>query len=379
MPPPRKCSREDCAPKNTLSSQTVNCFCCKGQIHLSCYGVLKFAEEIFVSANIVMICDECLTDSKEQQSPKRKQSTSGTNLVQYTIDPQNPTLSLSKTAPTLPTPPKNSTVKQNQQTQAVIELLVQEIKTNTETIAGLKNSVDSMKETISEQKATVGESIRLNEESYSTIKQSYANILKNTSQNDVKETPRSTRPFRTQKPTPKQVPKQTPKQTPKPNKPTVSGTSEKVIGKPPSPNRIRLNGRSNTAPKSEKAIWVSRLHRDTTEEELSSYIKDAIGITSTDQYQVRKLVKKDKELSSYSFVSFKITCPVNMFHTLMDVKIWPNYSQIREFDLDQKISSGIRLNQQRSDETEISQSKNEMEKPSETQPHQGEVSNMEMA
>ena len=145
-------------------------------------------------------------------------------------------------------------------------------------------------------------------------------------------TPKTTRSTRT--------PKLTLKPTPKPNKPVLNGTSANVIGKPLSPNRVRTNVRVNVAPKPEKAIWISRLDRDTTEDEMTSYIRDTIGISSIEQCQIRKLVKKDKDLETYSFVSFKVACPASIFKTLMDAEKWPSYCQIREFDLDLKTSTG---------------------------------------
>lgn len=64
------------------------------------------------------------------------------------------------------------------------------------------------------------------------------------------------------------------------------------------------------------------------------------------------MVKKDSELSSYSFVSFRVACPINIFEALLDAKNWPSYCQIREFDMVQKNSSGIRLNSERSKSAE---------------------------
>lgn len=77
---------------------------------------------------------------------------------------------------------------------------------------------------------------------------------------------------------------------------------------------------------------------------MESYVKESVGETAMNQYQIRKLLKKDRDLSSYSFVSFKITCPENEFVMLMDPKNWPSNSRIREFELDGNRSSGVKLN-----------------------------------
>lgn len=109
----------------------------------------------------------------------------------------------------------------------------------------------------------------------------------------------------------------------------------------------------------EKAIWLGRLHRDTTEDEILAYIKDELGIVNADQLQVRKLVKKDRDISEYSFISFKIGCSTEIFKELLDVNEWPTNCNIREFSSDAGQPEGARINRK-------SPSKNELSTPNET-------------
>lgn len=136
-----------------------------------------------------------------------------------------------------------------------------------------------------------------------------------------------------------------PKQAPSSSKAVLTGTSSNVIGKPISPSQLKRNDRPNKQSTPEKAIWVSRIHRETTAEELDQYVKTRIGITTPD-ISVHKLVKKDRDISSYSFVSFRITCSAANFATLINPMYWPSNSQIREFDLERKSSVGVKLNQE---------------------------------
>lgn len=133
---------------------------------------------------------------------------------------------------------------------------------------------------------------------------SYADIakegLKNASEIGTPNFSKSTRPPKTAKTA----------RTPKANRAVIFGTSETVIGKPVSPKRM-------ARPNPEKAVWLSGMHRDVTEEELSLYIGQSIGIAPAD-FDVRKLVKKGCDLSKYSFVSFRIGCTSNNFNTLMN-------------------------------------------------------------
>lgn len=329
----RKCSKEDCPPKNISSDRLRFCFCCKDPIHLPCYGVDKTLEEIFIVDNIVMVCDRCLSEPIEMPSPKRKQHNASVHLVQSTIDAQSPVLSLSKsvTVPQNWTPSKSTTAKQNLQLQTVIETLVQKVDIQTSTIKELKTSVDTMNETVSLQKVAVGDAIKINNANISSIKKtldqtpsvnrkkSYAETAKNGLSNS-NETPKTSKS----------------KQTPRSNKPVLVGMSKSVIGRPLDNERPKM--------KPEKAIWVSRIHPETTEDEIKDYIKNTIGITSPD-IAVRKLVKKDKDLSTYSFVSFCIKCSTPNFSKLMDPVCWPSTCRIREFDLELKTSGVTKFNQ----------------------------------
>lgn len=278
-------------------------------------------EEIFVVENIVMVCDSCLREPKEMPSPKRKQHSAPDKMVQSTIDALNPVLSLSKTVtvPQNPTPSKPTTVKQGQQLQAVIETLVQKVEIQTSTIEGLKASVDTMKEAVSLQKVAVGESIRLNNENISSIKKTLDKTPNVNGKKSYAETAKRGLSSRNETP-----------RTPKSSKPVMNGTSLKNIWKPPSPIPPRQQRQPRTMPG--KAIWVSKMHRDISEEEMLSYVRDDLGIAD-DQLEVRKLVKKDRDICTYSFVSFCIKCSAEVFDTLMDVGKWPSYSQIREFEL----------------------------------------------
>lgn len=342
--PPRKCSRENCSTQNTSRDLTVICRRCRCQIHLLCYGIDGNPKDIFVTSNIVMLCDERVTGDFEQSSPKWKSNAA--NFVQRTLDAN---MSLS-TTPVAESPSnKNVTAKPTTQTtQKLIESLSLEIKTQTATIAALKSSVDLMHGTITQQEETVGKSIGMNNENISSIKtplsktqnfiesikkQSYANVTKGSvdkrKRNEV-ETPKSSRPLRFS-------------DTNKNKTPAVSGTSNNVIGKPLTPTQHRPKMKRKIP---EKAVWISRLHRDTSVEDISSYVTDKLGIEAVDQLEIRKLVKKDRDISEYSFVSFRIACPAELFDTLMDVSNWPSYCQIREFKLElnpSHASAGIRI------------------------------------
>lgn len=286
--------------------------------------------------NIVMFCDECIGSVCEQPSPKRKGS--ATNYVQRTLDSN-----MSLITPPVNDSPSQKTVSKPSN-QNLFESIQQELKNNTSTLTALKASVEAMHGTVIQQKQTVDQSIVMNKDNIELIKmslnenhslmesikkQSYSNVVKGSlnKQKRSDETPRSSRASKAREPNERTAP-------------ANSGTSSNVIGKPLSPIQSRPKTQRK---KPEKAVWLSRLHRDTNVEEIESYMKNKLGVTAIDQLEVRKLVKKDRDISTYSFVSFKIGCPVNLFDTLSKPSNWPSYCQIREFKLDMNASAGVRL------------------------------------
>lgn len=202
-----KCSRDDCPAQNVDKNLTMNCHDCKNPMHLMCYGIDKKPEDIFIIPNVVMLCNECYGSSKEGLSPKRKQPNS-THLVQRMIDVNSPILSLETVANGL-TPPKHASGKSAQQQMfTVIESLAKKIDTNTATVAGLQDSVNSMKVAMCQQKGTVTELIKVSDEHFKSIKESlsgtlgyprsdrqisYANVVKSQSGSYAKDTPKSSK------------------------------------------------------------------------------------------------------------------------------------------------------------------------------------------
>lgn len=323
----RKCSKEDCPPRSTSRELTVFCHRCGGLIHLPCYGIDRKAVDIFVTGNILMYCDECLANDNDEPARKRKGSV--TNLVQSSL-----ASNLSLTIPsTIESPLRtNATVKLT--TQKLLESMQLELQTNTQTLSALKSSVDSMHGTVSQQKVAGSDLNGLNSDditsiktSLSEIKQSYSNVLKSSLNRNGNETPKSSRTKRAS-------------ESSKASTPANFGTSKNLIGKPLSPRQSRPKMQRKT---SEKAIWISGLHRNTTVEEVLLYAKDNFGVAEVDKLDIRKLVKRGVDLSEYSFVSFKIGCPANMFEMLMDKSKWPSTIRVREFEMETNQSQGTIL------------------------------------
>lgn len=318
------------------------CYICQEPMHWLCYELGgKKPEEIFLIDNIRMICDECLSNPR---SPKRKHPNGSGNMVQRTFDIQNSTLTLTKSSSIGVTPVKATTDKQNQEIQAAIDTLVQKIDTQTNTIAGLQASVEKMNGTIQGNTAAIVESTKESKASYASVTRKGIVSAGTPTSTKRMETPKLLKPVK----------------TPKISKPVTAGTSNILIGKPLSPPKQKRAGRLEH----EKGVWISGIHRDTTEEEITEHIKGSIGIAST-EFEVRKLVKKDRDITTYSFVSFFIGCKQANFSTLMQPMYWPSSSQIREFEIKDKPSTGERVGQMT---RQAEESKNSPNRPNNLEP-----------
>lgn len=82
-------------------------------------------------------------------------------------------------------------------------------------------------------------------------------------------------------------------------------------------------------PKYEKAVWVSRLAKSVTEEDIRDHITKSTMASSN--FTVHRLVKKDRDESALNFVSFKISVNLPDFEILNDPNVWPKNVMVREF------------------------------------------------
>lgn len=94
----------------------------------------------------------------------------------------------------------------------------------------------------------------------------------------------------------------------------------------PKPDRNRESG-----PKFEKALWVSRLSTQTTNDDVIAYITSNTSVTDSSRINVHKLVKKDVDVTTLQFVSFKVEMNAEDLDVLNDSNLWPQYVQVREF------------------------------------------------
>lgn len=94
---------------------------------------------------------------------------------------------------------------------------------------------------------------------------------------------------------------------------------------------VQSNRNSDNKPKFQKALWVSRLNPATTNDDVIAYITSNTSVTDKARINVHKLVRKDVDLTTLKFVSFKVEMNAEDLDILNDSNLWPQHVQVREF------------------------------------------------
>lgn len=106
------------------------------------------------------------------------------------------------------------------------------------------------------------------------------------------------------------------------------GALDAVIG--PAVPQIVLKSGNMVNRRFDRSLWASRFHPETTVEQVLEYLLEKTGCNA-EQLNCRKLVKKDADLASMQFVSFKIDANEDLFVLMDNPQIWPKYIMVREF------------------------------------------------
>lgn len=281
----KPCSHDNCPSTNVKADAKTNCSKCNGLVHLPCIGInVKFAE--INSPHIKIFCIKCTTEMSNAETQA----------------------DLNETFNTTKMTPKTKAKK------ITIENIIGEmnkLKNVVETNGKKLDNINARTEDIF--KATP----RLNKmfNTQNTPKQSFADALRNSGQ--FQSVKRKRTEFSKGR-----------KNLPKP----VNGKKTNFSGLTVVPKVKRPERQTFT-----KAVWVSRLEPIHSAEDITEYIINNTQITEKTQFNVHKLVKKDRDINTLKFVSFKIEVNDENFGILMDPEIWPEDVMVREFMQNKKL------------------------------------------
>ena len=333
------CDRDTC-PRENVNGPKAKCFSCKKQCFLACYGVslalnqitaydqLNQKNQLFTpTSNIQFLCTECLSSTNPSSqslndsisTPKAEKLTIR-GIMQEVTKLQDQFASLHLT-----------TNEMNQKLDS-IEGKTNDIKLNTEAVM---NKTSSQPNKTDENNTMLFGSPSLSTRQFrpqlNRKATTYASITRANGNSSQYSTPMSTKRRRND------VPVQQPKKpnVPAPKMGTNTNAHRLVAIAKPEPKKVVEK------PKFEKAVWVSRLAPSITEEDIRDYITTNTSVTSN--FTVRKLVAKDRDVSSLNFISFKIAVNLTDFDILNDPIVWPQNVLVREFVENNPVTFGAFL------------------------------------
>lgn len=358
----RKCYLNQCAPECVNASTTVECNNCKRKFHLPCYDIIHPVSKLFVSPNIVFLCNDCLLSGEQSPNRKRKNAESP-RILRQTVLSSSCQMLPSSPAPAFSTSPLTSGAPKKQATLDTLRSSVEKLSKNcAKSSDALMASMDLMFDAISSIKTQLTESVQKNDADFSTVtksiadkidafgsKQSFADVLSASMPSSSKSSVKSS--TKTLSVANKSADKKdtAAKRNNTANKfkghPLISGTSaaasehlgkEVVITKR---NRQKPSVPASAAdaePKLSKALYVTRFEPTVTADGLLTFLHARIENLDVNKIMIRMLVKKDQDLKELSFISFRILCTEDLFATLNAPEFWPSYIKMREFVIEQK-------------------------------------------
>lgn len=338
------CNRDNCPP-DAVNGPKAKCFVCKKLCYLACFGITTSTSKLCVhnvsdgakidhfspSSNVQFVCTECLSSPSLLSQPNQSLNDSlttpkGRITINAIISEVNKLQEQFASYQSLNTDMKAKL--DSIETKAVeIKESTTEIKANTDAVLNevkSKPSKSNGNELIlfgSSPLATRPFRPALN---HGKTPASYSSMLRNAA-----TPPTSKRRRDNEKPVKQPMPN-----VPPPKVGTKASTSRlvAVVAAKPQPKK------QNEKPKFEKAVWVSRLPTTTTDDMIREHITELQTVSSN--FEIHKLVKKDRDLSELSYISFKIAVNDADFAILNDPTVWPTGVLVREFVENKPVTFG---------------------------------------
>lgn len=326
------CERDKCSPK-AVHGPTTRCIKCLRTFYLLCFGFpkcgtnavkTKFAFDSHFACDpnsIVFTCGACdavflddavnhsmettrkniqpITTTASPSAPNRTNAIHLTPTAYSTSDNDNPI--------------SNATLKKEIMTiNSMLKSVKQSLNIHTDDLSSIKQLSTDIYQSVNHSKPSPIGNIPVQS---SSVPQSipFSQIMQDqrtTNRNSMK---RSAAAMKT--PT-----NDKPKQLPAPK-----------LGTRTSKSNLKIASVQAQKPKFDKSIHVSRIDKSVSLDMINDYIAQNSQLKPSDDFRCTLLVKKDKDINSLSFISYKIDVNSVHFAELIDVNFWPEGAYIREF------------------------------------------------
>lgn len=311
----KRCSRDDCSPVNVQMEYTAKCGHCGNELHLPCIGIEHKVNEVLFHRNIRVFCNDC-----SESLPVGAHTMPKAHSV---VKPS----SLSSSAFFGAT---NSGAVSSAKMDAIAALLLEVRDIARDTNKKVTSNVDSS--------------------------QSYADVAKKV--DEIRDIATKTNERVNEKCFNKPValpagrsliafpPLGTPSSKRKcESSPPPLQSQRKFVGRKLTTgtatitthglgSRVELsNGNMLQSPRTRlaKAIYVSRMQNDVTKEKIVEYLKSQVADLNENEISLRLLVKKDVDVSTRRFISYRLACTEALYDKFIKPSFWPDHIEIGEF------------------------------------------------
>lgn len=364
-----KCNRDNCETRN-VNGPKIKCAKCKNLCFLGCFGISPaegksdndFVKIAFVNGTAVyfplsqmafVCCEDSLSTTELKSAIKTKQPRSTSNTRQTKQNEKNEQLFTSELdtiknmldqimhssnaqsielneLKSIATDTNAAVKKVTQSSTELSELksLANETHAAMKKVTESSNEIRELKSIANETNAAVKKVTNSSLEKESVFNTprlnkmpSFAQAVRNTASNRSSKRARDENANDFIAPKPKLNKKRDVPEVKVGTKTTFTGLS---VVKNQKPERTEK-------PSFPRAVWISRLNPETSNEDIANYIIANTPIKDHANFNVHKLVKKDCDLSTLKFVSFKIQVEMDNFDHLMDPELWPENVMVREF------------------------------------------------
>lgn len=337
------CDRENCSPAN-VNGPKCKCVKCKKGSFLFCHNIREYKKEYLeiklpTGAAIIVdmssysfVCPECENDPAGLTAlmlPSKRVTPSA---------PKTPTTPTNKAAISLLTARVdriyNVVTASNDKIDRKIDDLKAAMDETKSEVIEAKNAVRSTVVATNEMMAKVAQGTSLGPSTPRQKRPLFSTVVKAASEASL--APVSAKRNRNDVLVDVRAPPSAPIPSPK------QGVKNASIGPPIERRTARVNDATNK--KLSKSLWISPLHPTVSAEDMKKYVTENTALKDVDKFFCKKLVKKDQDLSTLSYVSFKIDVTDEDFVLISDPSNWPRNISVREFVRVDKAQPSVALN-----------------------------------
>lgn len=312
----KQCSRDDCPPANIRKDYTAKCGNCGDEVHLPCIGIDRKANDVLFHQNIRVFCNGCSVAAPVASNKNNIMAKSFVKPSSFSSPAIGSSITFDESSVKI-----DSIAAMLLEVRDIVRETNKKVASNvdsSQSYADVVKKVDELKEIAAKTNARVNE--KFSNQVVPVIRNSFPALGTPSSKRKCTSSPPSvpmppTRKFLGRK--------------------LTSGTA--TVANHCLGSRVNLgigsteNMSLSSRVRLSKAIYVSRMQNDVTKEKIMEYLKSQMAELNESEISLRLLVKKDVDVSTRRFISYRLACTEALYEKLIQPSFWPDHIEIGEF------------------------------------------------